>query len=553
MQHRLFDTKYYASFICVSLFFLLFIACEKKNTIDLLVVNAKIYTMDEKNSTFDAMAIKDGKIVELGKAEVLSVKFEATQTYDAKGNVILPGLIDAHSHFLGYAKGLQELNLFGTQSPEELAQRTKLHGKGRNEGWIIGRGWDQNDWEVKKFPDKFLLDSLFPDRPVFLTRVDGHAALVNSKALAMAGINKTTRVSGGQILTLPNGEPSGILIDNAVDLLNSIIPQPKEEQWKRWIQRAQQNCFQVGLTTVCDAGLTLQELKTLHRAEQNGDLKIGVYVMLKPEAKKIDSVLSSGPFLSDRLMVCSYKFYADGALGSRGALMKKEYEDQHGNVGLQLTATDSLRFFASKLAQSGFQMNTHCIGDSANSLILNLYAGLLQPGNDLRWRIEHAQVVSANDLPLFKSHGIIPSVQPVHATSDMYWAEKRLGKKRIHDAYAYQSLLSQNGWLAGGSDFPVESINPFHGIYAAVARRDTTGFPPDGFNVNEALTMEEALRAFTIWAAKACRMEKQKGSLEKGKYADFIVIDIDPFYAPVGKIPNTKVLRTFVKGSKVAF
>jgi predicted amidohydrolase YtcJ len=527
-------------------------SCEKKNSIDLLVMNAKIYSMDEKNSIFESMAIKDGKIVAMGKSEELKVKFDAIQTYNAQGNVILPGLIDAHAHFLGYAKGLQEINLFGTTSPLEIVQRTKMHSAERTGGWLIGRGWDQNDWEEKKFPDKFLLDSIFPDRPVMLTRVDGHAALLNSKGLQLAGINKVLPVNGGQILALPNGEPSGILIDNAVDLVLNKIPPPKDDQWKRWIQRAQQNCFRTGLTTVCDAGLTLSELKTLHKAEQSGDLKIGVYVMLKPEVKKMDSVLASGPFLSDRLVVCSYKFYADGALGSRGALLKEEYSDQHGHVGLQLTAFDSLIYFANKLASSGFQMNTHCIGDSANARLLHVYSQVLKPNNDLRWRIEHAQVVSAVDMPLFQQYKIIPSVQPVHATSDMYWAEKRLGKQRIHDAYAYKSLMEQNGWLAGGSDFPVESINPFHGIYAAVARRDTTGFPAQGFFIEQALTMEQALRAFTTWAAKSCRMEKTKGSLEEGKQADFIVIDRDPFYVPLGKIPNTKVLRTFVKGSKVA-
>jgi predicted amidohydrolase YtcJ len=552
MQHKPF-AKPKSIFVLLGLLFgFLFTGCEKKNTIDLLVLYAKIYSMDEKNTIYEAMAIKDGKIVSLGKAEALQLKYEALQTYNAQGNVILPGLIDAHSHFLGYAKGLQELNLFGTKSPLEIVQRTKLHAKERSEGWIIGRGWDQNDWEEKKFPDKFLLDSIFPDRPVFLARVDGHAALVNSKALELAGINKGFVVSGGQIMTLPNGQASGILIDNAVDLVSTKIPVPKEEQWKRWIQRAQQNCFQSGLTTVCDAGLYLSELKTLQRAEQNGDLKIGVYVMLKPEVKKMDSVIASGPFLSDRLRVCSYKFYADGALGSRGAFMKKEYEDHHGNVGLQLTTFDSLKYFAQKLSATNFQMNTHCIGDSANAQLLHLYAEVLKPGNDLRWRIEHAQVVSAVDMPLFKQYNIIPSVQPVHATSDMYWAEKRLGKLRILDAYAYKSLMEQNGWLAGGSDFPVEAIHPFLGIYAAVARRDTSGYPYNGFNLDQALTMEQALRAFTNWAAKACRMEKEKGSLEEGKQADFIVIDRDPFYVPLGKIPHTKVLRTFVKGSKVA-
>jgi predicted amidohydrolase YtcJ len=527
------------------------IACNKKEQADLIITHARIYSCDSAFSIYEAMAIRDGKILALGTNAEIKSRYKTKTEKDALGQVMIPGLIDAHSHFLGYGKSLYELNLTGTHSFDEVLERLTEYAKSHPEGWICGRGWDQNDWADKNYPDRSKLDELFPERPVFIKRVDGHAALANGKALALAGINKAFTLTGGEIVSRTNQDsPSGILIDNAVELVDKVIPPPSKDKFLNYIRLAQKNCINKGLTAVCDAGLDTRSIQALLNAEKDGLLKIGIYAMHEAKASNIDSILQAGIYKSAQLNIRSLKVYADGALGSRGACMKKEYHDRKGHYGFLLKSPDSLEWFAAKIAGTEFQMNTHCIGDSANKFILDLAAKYLKNKKDHRWRIEHAQVIDPADMPLFRKTGVVPSMQPVHATSDMYWAEKRLGKTRMKGAYACKDMLKNFGWLPAGSDFPVESIDPMHGIHAAVTRRDTLGRPGERFMPEQTFSRKEALLAFTLWAAKGCFWEKERGSLEAGKRADFLFLNQDLMNCPENEIFKTKVLETYIAGEK---
>ena len=537
------------SLALLCLFF--FSACSNKEQADLIITHAKIYACDSAFSTYEAIAIKDGKVLALGTDAEIRARFKADAEKDALGQVMIPGLIDAHSHFLGYGKSLYELDLTGTRSFDEVIERVMSYSKTHTEGWITGRGWDQNDWVDKAYPDRAKLDELFPDRPVFLKRVDGHAALANGKALELAGISKELKLTGGEIVLRKNQDsPSGVLIDNAVEWVDKVVPPPSEEQFMKYIRLGQKNCIEKGLTAVCDAGLDVRSVKALMKAEKEGILQIGVYAMHEARVNNIDSIIAAGIYLTPQLNIRSLKVYADGALGSRGACMKREYQDRKGHFGFLLKSPDSLEWFASKIAASAFQMNTHCIGDSSNRFILTLAAKYLKHKKDHRWRIEHAQVVDPADMPLFRETGVVPSMQPVHATSDMYWAEKRIGRERMKGAYACKDMLNVFGWLPGGSDFPVESINPMHGIHAAITRRDTIGRPPERFMPEQCLSRKEALLAFTLWAAKSCFWEKERGSLEAGKRADFLFLNQDIMSCQEHLIFKTKVLETWIAGEK---
>lgn len=535
----------------LAILFPLLSACSTKQKADLIITHAKIYACDSLFGIYEAMAIKDGKILSVGSDKEIHARFTSKSEKDALGQVIIPGLIDAHSHFLGYGKSLYELDLTGTRSFDEVVERVKLYAESHPDGWITGRGWDQNDWPDKAYPDREKIDALFPERPVVLKRVDGHAALCNGKALALAGIEKGFEILGGEIILRKNQKvPSGVLIDNAVEWVDKVVPPPSAQQFTNFIKLGQKNCIEKGLTAVCDAGLDVRSVKALLKAEKEGLLKIGVYAMHEARASNIDSILAAGIYMGPKLNIRSMKVYADGALGSRGACMKKEYHDRKGHYGFLLKSPDSLDWFASKIAASPFQMNTHCIGDSSNKFILTLAAKYLKNKKDHRWRIEHAQVIDPADMPLFRETGVVPSMQPVHATSDMYWAEKRLGAERMKGAYAIKDMVNTFGWLPGGSDFPVESINPMHGIHAAITRRDSLGRPGERFMPEQALSRKEALLAFTLWAAKGCFWEKERGSLEAGKNADFLFIDQDLMNCPENDIYKTKVLETWIAGEK---
>lgn len=543
----------FKAFTCAFLAQMLFAASlfSQQKKADLLLVNARIYTIDNAFNTAEAVAISNGKIVAIGTDEALKKAYSAPKTINLRGAFVYPGFIDAHSHFYYYGLGLNAVDLTGTRSWKECIQRVKKFGV-MNPGtkWITGRGWDQNDWKIKQYPDKSELDRLFPSTPVYLSRVDGHAAIVNEAALKAAGITAQTAVSGGKI-EIVNGIPSGILIDNASDLVQQIIPEPDAQVIEKSLVMAQQNCFAAGLTSVSDCGLDFPQIEKIEQLHQTGRLKMKMYVMLSDAAKNYTFFRERGIIKTDRLNVRGFKFYGDGALGSRGACLIKDYDDKPGWNGFMLKSPAYFDSMAVYMKQNGLQMCTHAIGDSANLCILNAYSKVLGGKNDLRWRIEHAQVVDPECIELFGRYSVIPSVQPTHATSDMYWAGSRLGSKRMKFAYAYRQLLSQNGWLPLGTDFPVEDISPLRTFRAAVFRKDSKGYPASGFQMENALSRADALRGMTIWAAKAQFEEAEKGSLEPGKSADLVVLNVDLMKDSFKKINKARVLFTIVNGELV--
>lgn len=516
----------------------------------MLVKNALVYTVDSNFSTAEAFVVNAGKIVAVGKADSLEKIYLAREVVDAQGKAVYPGFIDAHTHFYRYGLSLQEVHLEGTKSWEQIVDSVQAYAVRNEEGWIIGRGWDQNDWATKQFPTKGKLDSLFPVRPVILTRVDGHAAIVNQAALNIAGVKAGQKLDGGEVQTV-NNQLTGILIDNAVDLVTHKIPEPSEQQVQAGLMGAQKNCFAVGLTTVDDCGLDYPMVNTIAELQHKKALKMRMYVMLSDNEENISYLFKRGVYKTPGLNVRSFKVYADGALGSRGACLLHDYHDQKGWKGFLLSSQKHFEDVAQRIAAKGFQMCTHAIGDSANRTILKIYANALKGKNDRRWRIEHAQIVDPADLKYFGENSIIPSVQPTHATSDMPWAGDRLGAQRLKTAYAYQQLLKQNGWLPLGTDFPVEDINPLYTFYSATERKDMKGLPAAGFQKENALNRIEALRGMTIWAARSNFEEKEKGSIEVGKYADFVILDKDMMKAKGADLPLIKVLKTFVNGEKV--
>jgi predicted amidohydrolase YtcJ len=525
-------------------------SCQNKTEVDAIYYNATIYTVDSVNTVAQAMAVKDGKIVCIGTKEAMLQKYHSANTIDLKGKFAYPGLIDAHGHFYSYGLFLSHLNLEGTTSWDEVIAKTKEYAASHPDGWIIGRAWDQNKWPTKEFPTNDELNKLFPDRPVFLTRIDGHACVANDKALELAHINAKSVIAGGKVI-LQNGAITGVLLDNAMDSLTKSIPSFDEKQVEEALLNAQKNCFAVGLTSVEDPGLMKGVIDIMDKLQKEGKLKMRIYAILSDNDKNREYYFQHGPYKTDRLDVHAFKFYADGALGSRGALLLQPYNDEPTSRGLQLSSTDYFLKHAQECYDHGFQMCTHAIGDSGNRMILQVYAAVLKGHNDRRWRVEHCQVIAPGDFHYFGDYNIIPSIQTTHATSDMYWAGDRLGPDRIKGAYAYKMLLEQNGWLANGSDFPVENINPLFGFYAAIARMDQKGFPKGGFQPENSLTREQALRGMTIWAARAAFEENEKGSLEPGKYADFVILDADIMTEPIEQTFSTKVLATYINGEKV--
>ncbi len=522
--------------------------CSSKDTADLIVINARVYTVNADFATAEAFAVKNGKFIRIGTTEEIQRRYQAKETIDADGKPVYPGFYDAHAHFPSLAEFLGEVDLNGSQSLEEVVERLKAWEKNNpNKPWIVGGGWDQNLWPGKQFPDKRLLDKAFPDKPVFLSRVDYHAAVVNSKALELNKITEIKEVPGG-LIGGKNNVPDGLLVDNAMDLIQ--IPSPSEEAYLKLLQTAQDSLFSVGLTSLVDAGLSVNALELLKKFYKDGQLKIRDYAMVAASPESVEDYIGRGFYESDRLEIKSFKIMGDGALGSRGACLLEHYHDAPTR-GFLLHSPEELDRMIGKISNSPFQANAHAIGDSANRILLDLYGKHLTNNANRRWRIEHAQIVAPEDFAKFRQFKIIPSVQPTHATSDMYWAEDRIGAERMKGAYAYKHLLNEYGKVAIGSDFPVEHFNPLYGFHAAVARVDAQGYPEGGFRMEDVLTREEALRGMTIWAAYSCFQEYKRGSIEKGKDADFIILEDDIMTAPAQKLRTVKTARTVVGGETV--
>jgi hypothetical protein len=527
----------------------LFLSCNEKKQVDLIVTNTKVYTVNQNFSIAESFAIKDGKFLEVGTEKQITTKYFSNQIIDLNGKYVYPGFIDAHSHFYGYCMSLLQANLRGTSSFEEILNVLKEHDSKYNAEWVLGRGWDQNDWDVKEFPTNDMLNKLFPNKPVYIRRIDGHAAIANAKTLELAGINASTKIDGGKVF-LKNGKPSGVLIDNAMSLVSRIVPLEDTETAIKALKQGEQNCFAVGLTSVCDAGLYKEQVILLDSLQKNKELNMRIYAMLEPNEENFEHFVRKGIYKTEYLNVRSIKLYADGALGSRGAAMLEPYSDDPENYGLIVEPVQFYNDMCKLAIENDYQVNTHCIGDSANRMMLDIYSEYLQGTNDRRWRIEHSQVIHPNDLEKFGKYNIIPSIQATHCTSDMYWANERLGD-RIKNAYIYKVLLEQNEWIPNGTDFPVEKIDPRLTFYASVARKDIEGFPEDGFQIENSFTREETLKSMTIWAAKVAFEENEKGSIEKGKFADFIVLEEDIMEVDESKIPFIKILKTYSSGREI--
>jgi len=528
----------------------LFFSCTNNKEVDLIVFNAKVYTVDSLFSNAEAFAVKNGIFIDIGTSAEIKKKYAAKETIDAEGKAIYPGFYDAHAHFFMLADLLQQVDLTGSTSYEEVIERVRAYQqKYPHKKWIIGGGWDQNLWTDKDFPTKDSLDKYFPETPVYLSRVDYHAALANTAAMDIAKLEEKS-VVGGLIMRDSSGALTGILVDNAMNLLTKHIPETKEEDRLGYLQRAEDSLLSVGLTSIVDAGLTLDQLDDLKKFYQKNALKIRDYAMIAGNPLSIEKFIRDGFVDTDRLSVRSIKLMADGALGSRGACLLDHYQDAETR-GFLLYSPKEFDQVIKKLANSDFQVNTHAIGDSANRLILDTYGKYLKDNKARRWRIEHAQIIAPSDFHKFAEFHIIPSVQPTHATSDMYWAEERLGHERMEGAYAYKKLLDQYGMLALGSDFPVEHFNPLYGFHAAVARVDNSGYPKGGFQMQDAISRIDALRGMTIWAAYSCFQEKKRGSIERGKDADFVIMDEDIMTAANERLRHIKTNRTVIAGETV--
>ena len=529
------------------LFLTLFLtSCSEQ--VDLIVYNANVYTVDDNNNKVTSFAVKDGKFIYVGDDSVTS-KYSSPNIINAEGLPVYPGFIDSHAHFYNLGFLNDQVNLKETKSFEEVLKRVIEFNNLNEKDFIIGRGWDQNDWNDKSFPTNKLLNEKFPDKAIVLRRIDGHAYLVNDFALNLAGIDKSSSIDGGDFV-MSNGKLTGVLIDNAMRLIDEIIPDPTLEESVKALISAQEIAFENGLTTIAEAGISREQIELIDSLHKSGVLKIKIYAMIENNTEDVDYYLEKGPYKTDKLNVRSVKVYADGALGSRGASMIDEYSDRRGYFGIIRTPIDSIKNLAFKLAGTKFQMNTHAIGDNANRIVLNAYGDALFNYRDPRWRVEHAQVINENDIDLFNQK-IIPSVQPTHATSDMYWLYDRVGKKRANLAYAYKELLTRSKVIAFGTDFPVEDISPIMTFYSAVARKDIDGYPSEGFQMENSLNRADALYAMTVFGAYANFEENEKGSIEIGKSADFIILDNDLIISEEDKIPSTNIVATFIDGELV--
>jgi len=522
-----------------------------------LLLSANIYTVNQNQPKAEAVAMQDGKIIAVGSNKELLSKYPKATTDNLGGATLIPGFIDAHGHLLGLGQSLANVDLMGTTSKQDIVQRLQARAAQLDdEQWLIGRGWDQNDWAEQNLPTKADLDAAFPARPVWLERVDGHAGWANSAAMAFADkdLSGDWQLDGGEIVRDANKAATGVFIDNAASLIQEKVPAATEQQLISELEAAMRKTAKVGLTSMHDAGTSLTTWRLLNRLKDQGRLGVRVYAMADGANEMLDYLCENGPQLdnSNMLIARSIKLYSDGALGSRGAALLADYSDAPGNKGLLIESQEGLTKHANKAANCGLQVNIHAIGDRGNRVTLDVLTQAAENTNNPgRHRIEHSQVIALDDFPRFKALGLIASVQPTHATSDMYWAEERVGAERIKGAYAWQKFSELGIPLALGSDFPVEQPDPLHGFYAAVARKDHKGWPEDGWYPQQRLNREQALYGFTLGAAYAAFLESQLGSIEVGKYADFTVLSKDIMQIPDAEILNTKIVSTFINGKKV--
>jgi predicted amidohydrolase YtcJ len=521
------------------------------DTADLLIEGARIYTADPGQPVASAIAVKAGRILAIGD-NLSRLAGPGTRRVSAGGTTIIPGFIDSHVHMLGLGESLENADFRYVRMVEEVAEIVRKAASGRTRGeWILGRNWDQTNWGGR-FPTEEPLSQAAPDHPVFLTRVDGHASWVNRKALEVAGITANTPdPQGGKIIRGMNGKLTGILVDTAQALVERKIPNPTDEQVRRRLERAARECARLGITSVHDAGIGAQELAAYRALIREGRLPVRVYAMIGGEGPLWREYLERGPETGDRLTVRSIKLMADGAMGSRGAAFFEAYSDDPSNQGLVMFSREDVERVARQAAGKGFQVNTHAIGDRANHDVLEAYRAVLGGKNDRRFRIEHAQCVAPGDFELFGKYSVIASMQATHATSDMRWAELRVGPERVKGCYAWRRFLSIGVPVANGSDFPVEEPNPLWGFYAAITRQDREGNPKDGWFPDQRMTREEALKSWTVTGAYAAFEEKEKGSLAPGKMADFVMLSNDIMRVAPPEILKTRVLMTVVGGETV--
>lgn len=531
---------------------------------DMIVVNGRVYTVDDSRPMVSAFAVKNGRILFAGsEREVRALAGAKTRVMDVGGATVIPGMVDAHAHLVGLGTSLANVNLAGSQSYAEVISRVVARAKDVKPGeWIFGRGWDQNRWPDKQFPTHEELTKAFPDNPVVLTRIDGHALLANAMAMRAAKITAATPdPSGGRVLRLSNNSPSGVFVDNAEGLINRAEPSPTREHMTKAILAAIAEVNRWGLIGIHDAGEPRGIIDIYESLAKQGKYNLRNYVLVSGDVRHGDSsdvahYTSIGPrsdLYDGRIWVRAIKLYADGALGSRGAALLAPYSDDAGNTGLLVTPPADIEKVAELALRKGFQVGVHAIGDRGNRIVLDAYDQALKavPTADHRFRIEHAQVISPSDIPRFAALGVIPSMQASHQTSDMRWAETRLGPDRIKGAYAWRSLLNTGVIIPDGSDFPVEEVNPLISFHSAVSRQDETNWPQGGWYPDQVMTRAEALKAMTIWPAYAGFQEKIMGSITSGKYADFVVLDKDIMTIPASEILSAHVRSTWIGGKAV--
>ncbi|HEX9084871.1 MAG TPA: amidohydrolase [Gemmatimonadaceae bacterium] len=532
---------------------------------DLVLTNGAIYTVDNARPRASALAVRGGRVLFVGSdAEAKLLAGPSALVIDLHGATVVPGIVDAHAHLLGLGNMLQRANVAGSTSYDEVISRVKAWAKDAKPGaWIQGRGWDQNLWPTREFPTHEKLTRAFPNNPVVLTRIDGHALLANAKAMELAHVTAATAdPSGGRIVRLPSGEPSGVFVDNANSLIGRAIPAPTRADTRKVILAAISEANRLGLTGVHDAGEDVETIGIFEELAKAGDYNLRSYVMLSDPGEPGSAAALGNPYIQrgpqsalydGHLWIRAIKLYADGALGSRGAALLAPYSDEPSNSGLLLSSPAHIEAWAETALRSGFQVNVHAIGDRGNRIVLDAFDSALKkvPKADHRFRIEHAQILSPADIPRFARLGVIPSMQATHQTSDMRWAETRVGPQRIRGAYAWRSLLNTGVVIPNGTDFPVEEVNPLLTFHAAVTRQDPSNLPAGGWYPEQKMTREEALQSMTIWPAYAGFQESILGSLTPGKYADFVILDRDIMHVPDTEILGTRVISTWIGGKRV--